>query len=489
MISRFAPALVGLGLILAATVLLIGKVTKDDTYTAYATFADAGGTLNNYNVKVASVAAGKVTDITLDEDDNAVVKMELDKGAYPIGEGATAKVRPVNLLGEKYIDLDPGDLSKPMPEGSMIPKDQTAIPVELDDVINILEPDTRGALRILINEAGIAMAGRGADFNRTLDELPRALDSANRLVSDIDEENASLERAIVSGDRVIAAVNSKRDDLADLVTSAGDALRTVADRRARLGETVRGAPAALTHLRTTLLKLEGASSQLTPAARDLRATAPSLAGTLARAPQFAKDAQATLRTATRVAPKLSKLGRRSTPTIKQLRPTSERLATFAQESQPLVDTLDKKRGWIDFLGFVDGWAGVTDGIDGFGHHFRVHVTADTEILTTALAKYGGPGGTKKSRAKLLTPRPAKRQSRPQSPKAAAPAPAQKPKLPDLPTKPLTDALEDGLEGVGTSVQDAVGGLVGGLAGKQRGRTGSTSSTGDTTKLLNYLLGP
>lgn len=480
MISRFAPAIIGVVLVVVAAILIVGKVNEDTTYTVYAKFDDAGGILNNYNVKIGAVTAGKITDISLDEQDNAVLKMELEEGAYPIGAGATAKVRPVNLLGEKYVDLDPGDISKPMPENSTIPKSATSVPVELDDAINILDPDTRGALRILINEAGIAMAGRGADFNKTLDELPRALDSAQRLVSEIDKENAALERAITSGDRVVAAVNSKRDDFGDLVDSAADALRTVADRRERLGQTVRDAPAGLNRLRTTLASLQAASDDLTPTARDLRATAPSLADALSRAPQFAEDAQATLRTATRVAPRLSKLGRESTPTIKLLRPTSERLATFAGEFQPLVDTLDKDKGLIDFLGFMDGWAGVTDGADGLGNHFRLRATIDGDAIGGALSRFS-PAATKKQAT-----RRAKTPTRPAAAQEARPK-ASRPKLPDLPTRGATDALQKGLEGVGDTVEDAVGGLLGGLQG--RSRDGSGSSTNDTTKLFNYLLGP
>ncbi|WP_372788641.1 MlaD family protein [Paraconexibacter sp.] len=483
MISRFAPTAVGLALVLLVAILIAGKTGGDDKYVAYATFKDAGGILKNYNVKIGSVAAGKVTDIRLDDQDNAVVKMELDKGAAPIGDGATAKVRPVNLLGEKYIDLDPGDLSRPKPEGSMIPRSKTDVPVELDDAINILDPDTRGALRILINEAGISMAGRGADFNRTLDEMPRALDSARQVVTDIDDENEALERAIVSGDRVIASVNAGREDFAALIDSAADALQTVADRRSKLGETVRGAPQAIDQLRGTLERLQAASTQLTPAARDLRATTPALAATLARSPQFAKDASETLATATRVAPALSKLGRRSTPTLKLLRPTAQRLATFTDESQPLIDTLDVKRGWIDFISFMNGWTRVTDNADGLGHHFRLRIMFDTEALASAISKFA-PVPVAKQR-KQRAAKPTKRKP------AKAPAPADaapsKPAPSPIPKKPVKDALESGLKGVGDSVQEAVGGLLGGLQTK-RG-TGSGSSQSDPAKLLNYLLGP
>ncbi|PTL59551.1 MlaD family protein [Paraconexibacter algicola] len=488
MISRILPALVGLVAVVAVALMITNR-GGDDAYIAYATFEDAGGILKNYNVKVGGVPAGTVTDISLTDDDDVVVKMELDPGAAPIGSGASAKVRPVNLLGEKYIDLDPGDLGRPMPEGSTIPKDKTAVPVELDDVINVLDPDTRGRLRLLINEAGVALAGRGADFNKTLDELPRAIDSAERVVTDIDDENEALERAIVSGDRVISEVNAGRDDLAELVDSAADALQTVAARRARLGETVRGAPQALASLRTTLVRLQSASTELTPAARDLRTASPSLTTTLRRAPQFAKDARTTLRTATRVAPRLSKLGRRSTPTLRALRPTARRLASFTGEVDPLLKTLDQQRGLIDFLSFMDSWADVTNNADGLGHHFRLRITADAEALTSAVSKFIPDlktSATKKKKT-VKRPAPAKPTRVPAGSDDDRPV-AKPPTLPDV-TKPLVDPLTQGLQDVGKSVQEAVGGLVGGLTGKDRTAPDGSGSSSDTTKLFNYLLGP
>ncbi|MTD45901.1 MCE family protein [Conexibacter sp. W3-3-2] len=493
MISRILPALLGLAAV-AAVAIVLSSSGGDDKYVAYATFGDAGGILKNYNVKIGGVPAGSITDITLDDQDNAVVKMELDASAAPLGEGATAKVRPVNLLGEKYIDLDPGDLSKPMPEGSTIKKDKTAVPVELDDVINVLDPDTRGRLRLLINEAGVAMAGRGADFNKTLDELPRALDSAERVVTDIDDENDALKRAIVSGDRVIGEVNAGRDDLADLVDSAADALETVASRRARLGETVRGAPQALASLRTTLTRLQGASTQLTPAARDLRTASPALAQTLRRAPQFAKDAQETLRTATRVAPRLSKLGRRSTPSLKALRPTAKRLATFTGEIDPFLDVLDEQRGLIDFLSFMDSWADVTNNADGLGHHFRLRITVDDEALTSAISKFIPDLPVKKdgkTKGKPSTKKPVLPALKPTAPSDATSPKPQQPPVTDA-VKPVTDSLSQGLQEVGKTVEDAVGDLVGGLVGqgkKDRSGTAGSASSNDTTKLFNYLLGP
>ena len=381
-----APALLGATAAVVLGLLVAHLLGGGGKYVLYAKFSDAAGILKNNNVKIGGVPAGEIKDVTLDAQDHAVVRMELDRGAYPVGAGATARVRPVNLLGEKYVDLDPGDLRKPEPSGTTIPVRRTGVPVELDDVLNMLDPDTRGRLRILINEAGVALAGRGADFNRTLSELPPALDQGTALVGQVAAENQTLGRLIGEGDRVIAAVNSRRDDLGALVDSAGRALQSVASRRAQLGRTVQAAPATLAQLRTTLTALRGTAQQLRPALNDLRATSPSLADVLRRAPSFTRDAQAALGAARAVAPELSRLGRRGTPPLRRLAPTAQRLARFASTLQPLMNGLDRQGALKAVLGFVDGWAGVIGNRDGLGNVFRVHATASEQMLTSVLER-------------------------------------------------------------------------------------------------------
>lgn len=507
MISRFLVPIVALALAVGATVAVINQVEGDDKYVIYATFDDAAGMLKNYNVKIGGVPAGTVEDIDLDEQDNAVIRMELDEEAAPIGAGATAKVRPVNLLGETYIDLDPGDLSKPLPSGSSMPKESTDIPVELDDALNTLDPDTRGAMRILINEAGIAMAGRGADFNAVLEELPPAIDEAEKVVEEVASENAALERAVVSGDRVVAAVAEGSEDFGELIESAADALETVAERRAELGETVRGAPGTLAALRSTLTQLDGAAQQLTPAARDLRRTTPALARTLTRAPEFAKDAEATLKTATRISPSLSKLGKQSTPTLRELGPTAENLATFVSDTGPLVDALDRRKGLREVVEFMHTWSNAIRGRDGLGHHFRIHITFDEEIITSALSRYAGINlpaiGPKPPAAGAEETSNDPPPAQPRTPERPAPAPAEpKPAQPKKPVKPLLDGVTKGLQEIGKPVEEAVGGLTGALEkglndGLAKGANGlldpgrksGAAGQSDTSKLFNYLLGP
>lgn len=415
--SRRTPFVAAALLAVLVAVVLVAR-SGDDAYRVRVVIADAAGLRKNSDVKVDGVPAGSVQKISLRRDDRAVLTLALDRSVAPIGRGAAAHVRPVNLLGEKYVDLQPGDRARPAPSGSVIPMSRTAAAVELDDVLNMLTPDTRGALRILINEAGITMAGRGTDLNALLDELPPSLDGIHDLLGQLAAERRTMRTMIAQGDRVIGAVAGRRDDLVRLVDTAQSALRRTAERRAQLGATLRAAPGAVDQLRDTLAELDRAAGALTPAARQLERTAAPLSRTLASLPAFTAAATPTLRQVGHVAPSLTTLGREGTPLVRRLRPTAERLAAFASDLAPLTRTFDQGGGLDALLGLMEGWAHTIKTSDGLGHVFRLRITFDDELLTSVLQRYGSPQGARKKRRPLLPTRP-----RPERPRPSRPAPA------------------------------------------------------------------
>jgi phospholipid/cholesterol/gamma-HCH transport system substrate-binding protein len=367
-----------------------GKALIFDSHGSYlvsAEFRDADGLRTASAVKIGGVPGGKVTSVQVTSRDTALVTMALDKQAAPLGARPSAQIRPVNLLGEKYVDLNPGNLQQPIPSGSSIAIAQTGTSVELDDILNMLDPDTRARLRIIINEFGTAVAGRGADFNTLLQDLPPALEQTRALVTQIGSENVRLRRLLGEGDAVISAMASRRTDLQDLVVSANSALQVTASRRAALGATVQRAGPALAQLRSTLTDLGATALQLEPAARQLRLVAPSLRATLEQAPAFAIAAEPTLLEARLVAPTLTALGKGAAPVLKRLAPVASRLASFSKQLGPLTTTLDAN--WPQVLGLIEGWARDVSGRDGLGHLFRIGIQLDQQVITSLLQRYTG----------------------------------------------------------------------------------------------------
>jgi phospholipid/cholesterol/gamma-HCH transport system substrate-binding protein len=470
-----------------------------DGYIVKAEFKDAGGLTKNSDVKIGGVPGGRVTSIDLSKRDTAIVTMDLKKGAHPIGAGARADSRPVNLLGEKYVDLQPGNLSKPEPSGTFIPMSRTSRPVELDDVLNMMQPDVRARMRILINEAGISMDGRSADFNSLLDSLPPALDQSRKLIGDFSADNQRLGQLIDKSDRVLAAFASKKHDLQGLVGEAADTLKVTASKRKQIAQTIKEAPATLAKLRSTLGELQTTATRLKPTAAALRQASPPLADTMQRLPAFAKDAAPTLDKLSDLAPTLTKLGVKATPVLNRLEPTTGDLVTFADRLQPIMDTLSQDGGAKNLIGgTMQGWANAISHQDGLGHYFRTQLVLDRTLIEGAVGRYLGV----KDSSDNKEPQTRKADKKPKldlpaavkSPKDVVPKAKDQVKkvlddtlkTVDKTVKGVTDTIKGATKGV-TDKLPKIPGLTAPAPGAQPKADGQ-GKDGAVGQLLDYLLG-
>jgi ABC-type transporter Mla subunit MlaD len=460
-------ALIALAAVLGLGAFLVVRSTGS-SYTVRAEFADAAGLRGHSEVKVGGVEVGTVSSMAVTSDDKALVAMKVS--GVRIGPDAHAYVRPVNLLGEKYVDLEPGDQSRPLPSGSEIPLARTSTPVELDQLLDTLDASTRARLEILIDSSGEALAGRGRDFGATLGSLPPALDQAQAMVGAFAQDNQALGRLVDESDRVIGTMAGQRRALGKLVGTTSDALSVVASRDIQLGQTIQQAAPSVAQLHATLAQLQRTATALTPAANGLRASAPGVAATLRALPAFANAASPTLATATRVAPILTRLGVQATPVVVRLHPVARRLQEFATDFAPVSTTFDKGIG--NLLGFLEGWARAIQVGDGASHMFRNQLVVSSEIVTHLLDGYLRPASHNR-RAPASPPRPSVAVAAPSAPAASAPATPASPSSPKLP--PVT------APGATQRVQSLV---------QQLSQTLSPppSQGSQMSQLLHYLLG-
>jgi phospholipid/cholesterol/gamma-HCH transport system substrate-binding protein len=365
------------GVAIAAAAILSGG---SKAYTMYAQFRDTGGLRQGFKVRIDGAPVGQVASLRLDSRDHVVAELSIDKSATPVGSNAHATVRAADLLGEKYVDLQPGDRQQPARSGTVIPTSRTGLAVELDDVLNAIDLPTRTALRVFINEQGGAFAGRGGDLASLLAVLPRSLDQTGQLLNQFSHDNQALGRLVEQSNRVIASVAGQRKPLGRLVGSAAGTLATLAAHSGSLGATVARAPATLEATRRALAALEGAAIPLGPAAQGLATTAPQLTATLNALPAFTAAARPTLDIVRRVSPTLDTLGRNGTPIVQHLQSLTGELVPFSRAFDPVTQTLDT--GVADALGVLEGWARATQARDGASHVFRFGLTVSPDTFSS-----------------------------------------------------------------------------------------------------------
>jgi phospholipid/cholesterol/gamma-HCH transport system substrate-binding protein len=163
--TGFNPITVAVISIVVILVAVFFGYTKDwpfsRGYQFSAVFTSSNAIRTASPVRIAGVNVGKVVKVSGQEGtDNAVVTMEVQESALPIHRDATLKIRPrIFLEGNFFVDLKPGTPSAPtIEDGDTIPVSQTAIPVQLNQVLTSLQQDSRTDLQVLLIELGGALS-------------------------------------------------------------------------------------------------------------------------------------------------------------------------------------------------------------------------------------------------------------------------------------------------------------------------------------------
>jgi phospholipid/cholesterol/gamma-HCH transport system substrate-binding protein len=233
-------------------------------------------------VRIAGVNVGTVKSVER-VGNTGVVTMEISKGGLPIHRDATMKIRARILLeGNWFVDLQPGSPSSPtVSSGYTVPVTQTSDPVQLDQVLDALNTDTRSNLQTLLAEFGSALtrkptAAEDAEQNSAV----RGLNAAQALKKTYYDSPAGLKSsAIVT--QAFAGV--EQHDLSNLIAGTEKLSAALNVHEQQLGEwvgnfnTFLGALAAQsTSLSSAVALLPGTLHNATSAFTNFNAASPAI---------------------------------------------------------------------------------------------------------------------------------------------------------------------------------------------------------------------
>lgn len=161
------------GALLAAAIVfgvILLRGGDAQTRTLRATFDRTGNLLQGNPVRVAGVPVGLVKDLRIDPQSGGVTVTFEVPNDQPVYENAEARIRSVNLVGERYVDVVPGTPDAgPLPtaDGTMIPVRGT-VPISLDDFAGQLAPFVAGPFDRFLDEANTALDGRSQQLKGTI---------------------------------------------------------------------------------------------------------------------------------------------------------------------------------------------------------------------------------------------------------------------------------------------------------------------------------
>ncbi len=254
-----------------------------------AAFVDVGSLRNGDDVRIANVRVGYVQNIELVKSQNpvsgsstqpvATILLDNERPVYNNAQAITASVGARSALGQKFIELNPGDVSAGLlPKDALIPATETSGAQELSDVLAVLDLPTRQSIGSTVRNVGGGLAGHGADLNAAFNAAPDVLPDLG-VVSDALSINngrdfASLLRSTNELSLSFAGRQQQIGQLLGKLDKTFGALN--ADNGQALAATLQTAPEALRKARGALQSLDAPLADTAVAARDLRPGAESL---------------------------------------------------------------------------------------------------------------------------------------------------------------------------------------------------------------------
>jgi phospholipid/cholesterol/gamma-HCH transport system substrate-binding protein len=428
-LQRFKPVRTGVLVIVVIALVTYFGFTKHipfkHGFQLKAVFATAVNIHPKSPVRIAGVDVGKVRSIQR-EGKAGLVTMEIESRGLPVHSDATLKIRPrIFLEGNWFVELQPGSPSaKNVSSGHTIPITQTSDPVQLDQVLDALNTDTRSNLQTFLIEYGKSLtqkpnAAEDAEqeapvkglnaaqaLNSTYHHSPKALRGTaviNQAIGGTEQHDIS--KLIAGIGKLTSALNVHEQQLGELIGNFNTFFAAFAAQSGPLKATIAELPGTLSSINQGLAQLDASFAPTRTFARDIlpgvRTVPSTVAATLPWIEQVKASLAATelggvaqgLKAAT---PALAGLESEQTPLFKQSDLFNKCLTkvlipagnTKLQDGASTSGVEDYKEFWYSLVGL----AGIGQGFDGNGTFAKFLVgnsgntlkSQPTSILNTTL---------------------------------------------------------------------------------------------------------
>ena len=343
---------------------------KPESYRFTADFPEAITLQKEADVRIGGVSVGKVKDVGLAPDSECQkdpttcnttrATIEIDPQYAPISSDARAILRQKTLLGETYVELTTGsqvqpgqgdvtsvqegpgpmaqastidvgqvsgdDAPHPIPEGGHLAQTQVQNQTQIDEIFQGFDEQTRQAFQSWMQNASIAVNGRGLDLNDAFGNVGPFASDASDVLGTLRRQEQSLRTLVHDTGDVFAALTDHDQALAGAIVGGNRTFGALASQSRALSDTFKIFPTFENEARLTLDRLKGFSEDARPVFHDLR--------------PVARDLSPTLRDVRKLAPKARTLFRNLNTEVKASATGFPSLSSFIRELRPVMDNLD-----------------------------------------------------------------------------------------------------------------------------------------------------
>jgi ABC-type transporter Mla subunit MlaD len=339
----------------AAVVVMAGAGGKSESgKTVKIAFSNAFGLTPGGDLRVGGVNAGSTDSFDVSKGPEcqlghpntkpprtcAIVTATVTKpGFSSFRTDATCAIRQQSLIGEYYVDCQPGSAPKELPSNTVIPDTRTASTIPTDLVNNVLRRPYRDRLRLIIAELGTGLAGRPEDVAMLLHQAHPGLRATDRTLRILANQTQTIKDFIANSDTVVAELQRKKLEVARWIKTAGRTSEISATRRGAIAAGFQKLPTFLDELKPTMARLGELTDAQRPLLQKLQASAPQLTLLFTRLGPFSNASR----------PAFRSLGSLSTIGTKALRDSADEVATLRRLAADAPATARPLRQFLQTL--------------------------------------------------------------------------------------------------------------------------------------------
>ena len=341
----------------------------EDRYEVAVVLPDPFQLVANADVRAAGVRIGKVERIE-PRGAAGVVHLAIERRYAPIHRDARVRLRTKTLVGENYLEVDPGTpAAGALAEGDALPLDHAAEAVQLDRILSTLDRRTRAEVQRNLDALGPGLDGRGADVGELFAALRPTVGRVEAVAGVLRGQRDALADLTDQTGRVLATFGRRSAAVRTLATRARRAAEAAAARDVALGRAIDALPA-------TLRQAAGTSGRLAALSRTGAPTVRALATSVGTLRPVVDDLGPAAVQARRLLRELPPFLRRADPLLDGLRGLADEALPAVDPTRRLVAQLEPLVGHLapyrrEVGAFFGAVGSTTQRRDGVGHYLRV----------------------------------------------------------------------------------------------------------------------
>src|ERR1700742_4262251 len=291
-ITAFALACFGILLFLWIT---FGGPTpfKAKSYQVKVPFTEASQLAEQSDVRISGVDVGKVESIELGPGGKeAIALLNIDDKYAPLRASTRAMLRTKTLLGETYVELTPGAAGEPaLQDGATLPSAQVTESVQLDEIFQAFDPETRRAFQSWMQEAAVAIEGQGQNLSYAIGNFEPTFKELEGVFRVLNSQKLAVSKLFSNGSKTFEALRGREGELANLIRSSNELFKTTAGRDQDIEAISRAFPTFEDQSRLTVDRLQGFATNADPLSKQLVPVAEELSPTLIAFGKLAPEAK------------------------------------------------------------------------------------------------------------------------------------------------------------------------------------------------------